>query len=264
MRRPRDVAPRTPVSDFANWAQDRPYAALKKADRNAFAWEWLRRTTAYREAWAQHELDAYAQSRAHQFGLERLEDPDIGAPFARILWTAAIDPAVIQAVVIDPFAAEADQVDLRLLSHLVTLFVDSNDIEHILLSDGVRGLRIDVIDGTLIGCPSALAYALQGLSQLRGPIAALNRLAVLVMQGRFENQSDAGRRDRWILELRVADALGSGASYQQIARGIFGELIPDRQWRGADSSYRYRVQRLVRIARTRLLQPLDSQWFIRA
>lgn len=243
------------------WYSATGYLPLENADRSVFAWEWLRRSSGYRRAWIRHEAGLGTRRGARRFGLERFEDPALPAPIARVLWTAELDPAVIQAKVADPFAGEGDRIDLRLIAHLVTLYVDDDGVEHILLSDGRHGLRIDLVEGTLIGSPSSLAYALQGLSQLRGPIATLNRLRRLIQCHGFEDSELHGRRDRWIMELRVADALACGASNQDIARVLFAEAIPARLWRSTASSYRQRVQRLARRARSRLSDPLDPHWF---
>lgn len=82
-------------------------------------------------------------------------------------------------------------------------------------------------------------------------------------RGRFHDLSlrDLRRQERWILELRISDAMAVGANQQDIARVIFGALISDRRWRRDSGPYRQRVQRLVRSARLRLAAPLDSHWF---
>ncbi|QNG49728.1 DNA -binding domain-containing protein [Sphingobium yanoikuyae] len=55
--------------------------------------------------------------------------------------------------------------------------------------------------------------------------------------------------DRWLMALRVQDALIAGASQREIAIALFGaERIPV-DWRSASDSLRSRVRRLVREAR---------------
>jgi hypothetical protein len=61
--------------------------------------------------------------------------------------------------------------------------------------------------------------------------------------------------------LRTADAIAQGATQQEVARALFGEAVPEPDWRASSDSYRYRIQRLVRAVRARLADPLSSLWF---
>jgi hypothetical protein len=147
---------------------------------------------------------------------------------------------------------------------LRTTFDDGrDDVEHLLFSDGFRFIRIDLAEGSLIGCPSSLRYKLRGIAGIRRPLPALQRLVSLIERGRIPRDRDSvsNRRERWILELRVADALASGATQQEIASVLFGSLVTSHRWRAESSAYRQRVQRLARGARARLRQPLDRGWF---
>jgi hypothetical protein len=244
-----------------DWGSERDYVALYSADRTAFAWEWLRRSAAYRQAWTLHENGLNPSSGCAAFGLVRFENPDLPVPIARPIWSHDIDPNVLVATVVDPLAGHEDRIDLLYLSHLVTLHVGTDDIEHVLLSDGCHSLRIDLIGGTLVGCPSSLSYKVQGLSRLGGPLATLERLVQVTSIGRFVSGSACRHHARFIRELRIADALASGASHQDAARAIYGSLVPAHRWRVDNSSLRQRVQRLARAARARLSNPLDPRWF---
>jgi hypothetical protein len=238
-----------------DWTDGRQYEDLLFADRRAFAWEWLRRSSAYRLSWTRR-----ASCDPQTFGLERFEDPAIGIPDARPLWSILIDPAVVRARP-DNFHAEgSERVSLHELRALVSLSVDASGNEHVLLSDGRQQLRLDLLDGTLIGCPASLRFDLEGFSRFGGQLPALQALARLVAEGAFGNRSRIDRHARWILELRTADALAAGASQQQIARIFFGSAVAAR-WRRADDSYRKRVQRLVAHARAHLREPLHARWF---
>jgi hypothetical protein len=173
-----------------------------------------------------------------------------------------VDPSVITATVQRFRAAPTDRVDLLDLKPLLTLCIDEND-EHLLLSDGLHFLRVDVVEGTLIGCPAVLRYLLEGFDRLNGPIRSLQRLAVLHGDRKFDTFSHRAniRARRWIAELRVADALESGAGHQDIARTLYRLDLAGSGWRKTNEAYRSRVQRLTRAARSRLLSPIDAQWF---
>jgi len=247
-------------ADTPDWRNAADYQVLRTADRSAFAWEWLRRSAVYRYAW--NNRDSRGDD-ARVFGLERFEDPLHRVPVARPIWSASIDKSVIIAKVHSLCAAASDRIDLLDLQNLVTLTVDEDQIEHLLLSDGLHGLRIDVVEGTLIGCPAVLRYLIEGLDTLRGPLAAIERLVRLSKTGSLDRPGARSTRlpDRWISELRVADALIGGADYQDIARVLYGHLVPADGWRTTNTAFRSRVQRLARAAHRRLERPLDPSWF---
>jgi hypothetical protein len=249
------------VGDLPNWQTASSYEILHEADTYGMAWEWLRRNDAYRAAWNVRS-GAANPPPARTFGLERYEDPSLPVPAARPIWSSVVYTDVLHAHVADPFAARKDRIDLRLLSRFVSVAISEDEVEHLLLSDGLHSIRIDVVVGTLIGCPASLTYLLRGLSGLKGPMATLNRLAHLVRRGKFEpaTAASSNRRRRWITELRVADALRSGADQQTIARSIFGPSIAPGRWRTENSEYRRRTQRLVHEAKILLSSPLE-RWF---
>ena len=256
------VTHRLAGSGVPDWRQESAYHALIGADISAFVWEWLRRTPAYRAAWENPGQRFGSTTRtARRFGLEDLEDPSIPVPHARPVWSRSAQPGVLTANVADIHAPRPERVDLRLLAPFVTIVIGLNETEHLLFSDGRRFLRVDVIEGTLIGCPSSLSYLLRGLTQLQGPIASLNRLARLVRFGNFDAETTppTKRHHRWIQELRVADAIAVGIDQQGIARALFGSMIAERRWRLESSSYRRQVQRLVTEARANLRSP-DEIW----
>jgi hypothetical protein len=247
-----------------SWREASAYHSLIGADPSAFAWEWLRRTPAYRAVWETCRRDRKAIHEARRFGLEGLEDPAIAVPMARPVWSRAVMPNVLTAHVENIAAPRSERIDLRLLAPLVTILIGPDETEHLLFSDGRRFLRVDVVEGTLIGCPSSLTYLLKGLTRLAGPIASLDRLARLVRVGGFEGERPSAtmRQHRWILELRVADALASGCDQQGIARVLFGGIIAERRWRTESPSYRRQVQRLVGEARSKL-GAAPGSWFQR-
>ena len=256
----RDEASPTISSELPDWSGAAYYDVLRSADRTAFAWEWLRRTKCYRDAW---EGRGTCRSDAGVFGLERLEDPRRKTPNARPIWSASTDRSVIRAKVHSLYASASDRIDLLDLQHLVTLAVGEDQVEHLLLSDGIHSLRIDIVEGSLIGCPAVLRYLIEGIDTLRGPLATIDRLVRLSKTGRLDRPGLRATMltQRWISELRVADALASGADHQDIARALYGNLVAADRWRTMNTAFRTRTQRLARAARRRLELPLDPSWF---
>lgn len=247
-----------------DWQSAKDYAALFGVAGPVLAWEWLRRTDLYRAHWEcfLHGKGCGPQ-KARIFGLERFENPEISAPTARPVWSASIDPTVIQARISDPAAKQDDRIDLLRWSQRVSVAIDEVGDEHVLITDGANALRIDLMEGSLIGCPSSLTYFLEGITGLPAPISTLTRLILFQRTGRIGPGFPYTRKsyEKWILELRVADSLRAGASQQDIATTLFGHLRGPGRWRVGSNSLRLRVQRLVQRARYRLERPLDPKWF---
>src|SRR3546814_14837813 len=82
-------------SQVPDWLLASEYAVLLFADRRSFAWEWLRRSAPYRAAWRDREVGEIVPS---DFGLMKLEDPDLVTPYARPIWTPALDPRVLRKI----------------------------------------------------------------------------------------------------------------------------------------------------------------------
>ncbi len=244
--------PRSANRRLINWRSNETYAPLLNVDRQSFAWEWLRRNERYREAWETHDALGKGEA-ARAFGLVALADPSLPATKARPIWRAEVDQSVLIAEIIDIDAPPLQGLDLLAVASLVTMEVDTNNDEHVLLSDGKASIRLDIVHGTLLGGRALLRYDLWGALRLRAPINSLRRLVALIVTGRFAASLSPPERlaARWVLELRVADALADGASHSEIARNLFQSLASKRNWRDDGDSMRSRVQRLARTARRR-------------
>jgi hypothetical protein len=234
---------------------------LLLTDRRSFAWEWMRRTEQYRAAWRASKLGNDAS--AETFGLLDFEDPDNPTPIARPIWAPSIDPSVLHSRSAPTHIDSGDSLDIRRLAGFVSVAVDDLHQEHWLLSDGRWSVRLDLHDGTLLGGPVYLYHEIGGLADAMPQMTTLKQLAALASRGEMPASfwPRESRAARWILELRTADALATGANQFTIARGLFGSSIAEARWRIISSSYRLRVQRLVRTARQYLSDPLSGPWF---
>ncbi len=184
-------------------------------------------------------------------GFTFAERPEVEAPDARILWRAEFDPGTLQVRAASISPGHPDAIDPDWLKPWLT--VVAGDIgEHVVLSDGWRHIRIDVERGSLAaGEPVAFEYHLRGLASVEPKLLPLRRLVDLCRKRRFSvSLYPPDRRiDRWILALRVHDAIADGASQRDIARELFGDTVPTEwQARRADS-LRSRVRRLTSEAR---------------
>lgn len=242
---------RAETASAQDWRNAAAYAPLLDADRSLFAWEWLRRDPCYRAA-AAAALSADVQgpsARPDSFGLIAFEPPHLAVPDARPLWRADVHPYVLAAEPCGP-AAAADSFDLERLRHLARI-IEDEDGEHLLLSDGLRMVRLDVRRGSLAGGPVGLRYLIQGVASAEPPLLTLRRFLALGRSGRFSRSLHIGeaRARRWVLMLRTVDALAGGADQREIAGVLLSRSVGEPGWRSREPSIRSQVQRLVRSSR---------------
>lgn len=236
----------------ADWRDAAAYAPLLAADRSIFAWEWLRRDPGYRAA-AERAIQGRSQScddllAPERWGLHAFEPPDLPAPLARPLWSADINPYVLEADAGRPTEA-SDSIDVARFGGWARL-VSSYAGEHLLISDGLRAIRLDVLMGTLAGGPARLRYRLSGLASAEQPLLTLRRFLALSRTGRFASSLHPreARAKRWLLMLRTHDALSTGADQREIAAELLSREAGEGRWRSRLPSVRSQVQRLVRNA----------------
>lgn len=238
----------------ANWRDASSYAPLLGADRTIFAWEWLRRDERYRaaacralEGVRENSATGDRQADARRWGLHAFEWPCRTGPAARPMWRAGAHPYVIEARACREAPAGAFRFD-RLAGR--ASIITASGREHILFSDGLRTIRLDVI-GSLAGSPLTIEVRLGDPDAAEKVLLAARRLLALWRTGEFPNAlyPREARAGRWLLMLRAHDAIAAGASQRDIAAGL---LSPDSlrpRWRADAPSLRSRVQRLVRAAR---------------
>jgi hypothetical protein len=245
----------------ADWRSSEAYRDLLVSDRRCFAWEWLRRNAIYRSLWsARSDPGAAGPER---FALLGWVDPELPASAARPVWSGDRDPRVLRAR-LDTGAAPLDDLfDVRSVAPFVSVEVDEQDVEHWLLSDGHWAIRVDLADGTLLGGPALVEQRIAGLRSAKPKLEALRQFIVLAGTGRLPLSMIPRERKaaQWIRELRAGDAILAGATQHEVARELFGTAIASRRWRVDNPSYRLRVQRLFKVARSRLTSPLDGPWF---
>jgi len=237
-----------------DWRDAAAYAPLLAADRSIFAWEWLRRNPDYRAA-AERALALCGQREvkslaAGQWGLHAFEPPHLTVPNARPVWRADVHPHVL-AVYAEPAVAEPDLFVLDRFRSISTIVVAPNAREHLLISDGLRAIRLDVLTGTLADGPARLRYWLSGLASAERPLLTLRRLLALWRTGQFAASLHPreARAKRWLLMLRAHDALAAGADQREIAAELLSREAGEPRWRSRCPSVRLQVQRLVRGAR---------------
>jgi hypothetical protein len=236
-----------------DWRDAAAYAPLLKADRSLFAWEWLRRTSDYRAAAGAAlrgaSADCRADSKAAAFGLVAFERPELPVPLARPLWRSDTHPFVLRVERGSDSRAE-DKFDLDRMRDVATLVADQHR-EHLLLSDGLRAVRLDGPLAAFSAGRACLRYVLEGLVAAEPGLLTLRRFLALCRTGRFAHSLHRRecRARRWIFVLRAWDALAADANQREIAEALFSRSVTGPRWRSREPSVRSQVQRLVHGAR---------------
>lgn len=149
-----------------------------------------------------------------------------------------------------PVAAgeRADAFDLLRVPHPASV-LRSKDGEHVIIADGPRCIRLDVVAGSLLGGPVRLGYRLSGFADVEAKALTLRRLLALKRLGRLPRSLFPPERKaaRWALALQAYDGARAGASQREIASVLFGSSIVRADWNGS-SHLRTRIQRLVQAA----------------
>lgn len=236
-----------------DWRDRAAYAPLLGADRSLFAWEWLRRSVRYRSA-AESALSAGGDARrqdaaASEFGLVAFEPSHHSVPRARPLWRLQVHPQVL-VVERGTVTRADDSFSLDRLSEFATL-VTGEHSDHLLLSDGLRTIRLDGPRGTFRHGPAGLRYRVDGLASAEPLVLTLRRFLAICRTGRFARSLHPAepRARRWILLLRAWDALEAGADQRRIAEELFSRTVHEPRWRSREPTVRSQAQRLVRSAR---------------
>lgn len=162
-----------------------------------------------------------------------------------------MDPGTLRVVALPADADHPDAVDPQALQPWLTMVAD-HEGEHAVLSDGWHHIRLDVAEGSLAeGRPVVLEYHLRGLASAEPKILPLRRLLDLYRHRRFSvSLYPPDRRvDRWIVVLRVHDAILAGASQRDIARVLFGDDPGTPAGTDRSDSLRSQVRRLAADAR---------------
>jgi hypothetical protein len=235
-----------------DWRDAAAYAPLLKVERAGFAWEWLRRNAEYRTA-ANEAIAArlapwprLEENRATLWGLHAFADPHLDAPAARPVWRAELHDLVLSADG-EPCASGADAFVLEPLVDKATV-IEGAGVQHLLLSNGCRSIRMDVIGVDLLSGPVRLHYRLSGMETVDGPLLALRRLLALVRGADFSRALHPAevRAARLVSMLRAHDAVQAAASQREIAAVLLSAEAGEERWRVRAPSLRSQAQRLVR------------------
>lgn len=138
-------------------------------------------------------------------------------PPARPLWRSDVHPQVLP-VERGTGTRREYEFDVRRLRLIATLVAGERG-EHLLLSDGLRAVRLDGPPRTFSSGPACVRYQLEGMTAAEPRLLTLRRLLALCRRGRFSRSLHAReyRARRWIPTLRAWDGLRAGADQREIA-----------------------------------------------
>jgi len=144
-----------------DWRDASGYEALLHADRTCFAWEGLRRDSAYHAAALGYRppgQPSRLEDSAGAWGLHAFECPDPDFHKAR---PVRASPSYDRVIVADAHGTSdaATAFDLGRLAHLATLVGDPQGREHVLLSDRLHVVRRDVRQGPVADGPVSVGFA---------------------------------------------------------------------------------------------------------
>jgi hypothetical protein len=122
-----------------------------------------------------------------------------------------------------------------------------DDQELLSIDAGIAEVRIDLLGGSFLNGPVALAFNIHDCGRFDQQIQALTRFHRL-NPSRAPKCSPDPLLDRLILELRALDALHENASLRDIGKVLFSRRVA--AW-GFDDSVRSATRRLVVSARRR-------------
>jgi len=144
-----------------------------------------------------------------------------------------------------------DTVDAAVFGKWLSIARMHDSTEHIVISDGFRRIRLDVVSGSLTQGPVCLRYRLEGIAALRPRVLPLRRLLALCTHRRFVASlfPPDPKMPRLIEMLRVHDGIVAGASLGDLAEALYGAGVHDADGARRSDSLRSRVRRLAREAR---------------
>lgn len=251
-------------SGLPDGARRADYAYLADLDRAGMMWEWLRRDPHY-AAWY---IKASTATCGPSPGVQRWrllfpENPVRAAPAANILWCAELDPGTLRVIAIPTTSRDPEGLPVGLMKRWITVVRGDADREHVVVSDGLRRIRLDVEHGTLSAGPVVLHYLLHGTRRAGPKLMTLRRLMALCLDRRFPSAlfPRDPRADRWVQMLRVHDAERVGASHREVAEILFGVERVGAEWSGPSDALRSRVRRL--IGEARQLAAGGYRWLLR-
>ena len=239
--------------------RDQAYHYLDDIGPEGLAWEWLRRDPEYRQLTSVPRrtrspgvilIEQAAQSVVNRWGCLNVEHSGLLAPESIILWSSAVDPSVLRCVATPAAIGEVGAFDLDHCGEEAVVIAGAS-AEHVLIGASSVGLRLDVLEGTLLQGPVSLRYDISVVVDLRPPLATLRAFHDLCRMGRLPLRSKRKwQRDRRVVDaLRTHDALQDGASIRDVGILLFGTRRVGEEWNAPGEALKSHSRRMIALAR---------------
>lgn len=226
-----------------DWRDSDSYLWVTALPRPALAWEFVRRSPAYREAYQCNAVSKLGAS----WPLVRLEDPSLDARHAIPAWTDGVcDDILPLRTGAAPQDAIRAAIDVDRLRCQMTTIEEDAGTTHVLFAERGRQLHLAVeVDSTAGAALMTPALAPMPLAVKR--TQALRRLSDLAEHGELREHlyPAESRAPRFARILQALDGALAGARHRDIAVSLFGERRVAQDWALPDNHLRDHVRRAV-------------------
>lgn len=240
-----------PLPTLADWRDPTSYAYTRDLTRDAWAWEFLRRSPAYRAAWDHVRQSAQASVDALRFGISTFEDPERTSLDAKILWRQDISSFVLPLRADGSHGADgATTFDLSRLRHRVAAQTSDAAAQHVLFLEQGRRLQIMVYGDDVFGRVRLFAQTPCHVDSVKRHASLLHRLTDFLAHDRLapDLYPPEPRGRRLVVVLRVLDGWLAETAQRVIGSTVFND--DDRQgWRDCPCPLRDRVRLTLRRGR---------------
>ena len=239
-----------------DWRDPAAYAYTRTLTRDAWAWEFLRRSPNYRAAFvrsaepirrARHtgvRQTTGVDEAAQRWGCFPFENPDRNASQAAVMWRPDVSSFVLR------LRAEAElkhdvAPSFAGLRDKATAIVSMGTTQHVLFMHNGQRLQLAVCGGDLFTAQRIFTdIASPRLKQGGTMLRRFNRLAARGDLGETVS-APAGCGRRLLFVLRALDGASAGASQQEIAEALFESRDIKRDWDSPTGALRHQVRRAI-------------------
>ena len=233
-----------------DWRDSESYLWITALPRTALAWEFVRRSPAYRATF--RSKGTSEPGSGLPWPMIRLEDPFLDARDAVPAWSGGVcDENLPVLTGAQPQAAIRAAIDVDRLRCRMTMIEEQAGITHVLFGERGRQLHLEVE-----ACPAAgrclMTPALAPVQATAKRTLALRRLSDLAAYGelRAHLYPAESRAPRFARVLQALDGALAGARHRDIAVSLFGERRVVQDWASPDNHLRDHVRRAVAQGRT--------------
>jgi hypothetical protein len=225
---------------------DNDISWLKNLTRRGWAWEFLRRLPAYRDAFAQYGAVA---ADAQRWGLLRYEEPMLDAKSAAVFWRLEDCPSVLPLSALREVDREQlvpfnlDHISCRIEFH----HSDGGGRSDVLFVEEGRFLQVSISGPRDLKDALLFMPALDIPGNVTARAASFRRLNDLMQYGHLRQTlyPQEPRAPRLINVLKALDGSLAGLPHREIALLIFSKERVEADWGGPQHHLRDQVRRAV-------------------